>query len=90
MLLPGRPGRERDGDPGRVIETAVVVDARRQDMRKTQEEGLADMRAAVRRGDRLEDRRSEEAEGARSQEDHQRLGRGLPGLHREVRLHPEN
>lgn len=90
VLLLRRSRRERDGDSGRVVETALLVDASGQNLRETEKEGRSDLRLEVRRGNRLEDGGSEETEGAGPQENHQRLGRRLPGMHREVRVHPEN
>lgn len=90
MLLSWRFRRIGNRHPGRNVETDVVVAALGQNLRKTEEKRQPNLRAQVRRSNRSQNGRLEEIESEGLEKDPQRLGRRVPGLHREKRIPEED
>lgn len=90
VLLLRRIRRKCNRNLRRNVEAFVVVDALWQDLWKAQKERHANLWPTIWCGNRSQKRWSEETQGERLKEDHQWLGRRLPGLHRKGWFHRQD
>ena len=69
VLLPGRCGRFGDPSPLEDVQAAELLEAGRQGLRGPEQDGRSDLQAALRSGDRYQEREPEVVESARTAKD---------------------